>query len=384
MKLNSTTENSSSHDPLDELPIQSAVPWRTYLTRSLRFKFFASGFLFPLVCLIVIATTAGASFSATAPWQSGRLQDYITVLIRPPGIFWFYPFLFYSMCCLVLWCINPIRFSNSQPIRLGLFSGVFLAFAFMVLLSIVTAFVGQVMALFVMTGLAAVTWLLTRIAGKLIRFSILNLMVLTTIVALLLTIGMSRGLNSDDAARSVSIVLLFVCGAAPTTALVAFVRVSVAAFAISTKDSGSRFLRLGLWIGWMLSGATSTRFAVETMLDEYSRLPTTNPNCYICSAAAYGHRALVGSSKNEHGGWVNLQMKRCKFLELVLLAICPGLAVALRQLYDVAGPALARACRINPFFADLTYLLLKPIEMTALVIQKRLSIGHQRIQQLYE
>ena len=375
------------NDLSEPVLVPTAVPWPTFLTGALRFKFFLTGFVFPVICLVIVACLQRGS-APRSPWQSGRTIDYVIVLIQSPAILWFYPILAYSFVTIALWCWRPLHYSRFTFVRVGLQTGIILAATFVTLLFITTSFIGPIMAAVVMATLALVIWLINRFVKKLIRFSILNLMVFTTIVAVVLALLASSG-NLDRNGPTSSIggfllaTLMFVCGGAPTMGLVTFIRTSVS----SRYLSGMRPIRgKGLvvgWIAWLSALGASWKFAIETMMVEYSKLPTQNPNCYISSAAASGHRWLVSATQVPNHGVVNLQMKRCKFFEFALMACYPAAAHALRRIYNCMGPVVAKFCRKNRWFADVTYLVLKPVEWTALVVQHSLNIHQQRIDDIY-
>ena len=386
MGIDTTKEFGEEHS--DPVLVPTAVPWPTFLTGSLRFKFFLTGFVFPVTCLVIIGFLQGSA-SPHTPWQSGDTIDYIILLTQRPAILWFYPILTYSFVSIALWCWRPFHYSQFAFVRLGLQTGIILAATFLTLLFMTTSFLGPIMALVVMAALAFLIWLINRFAKKLIRFSILNLMVFTTIIAIVLAlIGASGGLDKNGAPRSIAsfvfLALLFVCGGAPTMGLVTFMRTSVTAnYLAGSRRTWGVSLVLG-WIAWLSALGASWKFALETMMSEYAKLPTTNPNCYVSSAAASGHRWMVAAWQVPNHGVVNLQMKRCKFVEFALMASFPKTAKVLRGIYNLIGPVMASICRQNRWFADATYLLLKPVEWSALLVQLTLNINQQHIEGIYE
>ena len=384
-------ELTQSSEPEIVVPpaVPTGLPWQTNLTGSLRFKFFLTGFVFPLVCLVILVCWRGG-YTPHSPWQTGQLMDYVIVLTRPPAILWFYPIIAYSLISLALWCWQPEKFSQFMPIRLGLQTGIILALIFLVLLCITTSFMGPVMGIAVMVILAFLTWFIKRFAKRYARFSILNLMILTTIVAILLALlfgsaNQERASLTSSFAGYLFLALLFVCGGSPTTGLVTFVRTTIAATHLHNALPKSRFrLAAGLgWVSWMATLGASWKIAIETMMVEYAKLPTTDPNCYVSSAAASGHCWLVRTQQSGLGV-VSLQMKRCKFLEFVLVASVPATAAKLRKIYNRFGPALARICRSNCWFADATYLALKPLEVIAVFCQRILKIEDCQILKIYD
>jgi len=120
------------------------------------------------------------------------------------------------------------------------------------------------------------------------------------------------------------------------------------------------------WLGAYLG---AWRLSVMWMLQEYAKLPTEPPHdCYVCTAAARGHRRLVGTevvaSRGGASHLVNDQMRYLKAAELVLASITPDGHRVCRRLYDRVGPMLA-GLLVHPVLADLAYLTLKPPEWTA-------------------
>src|SRR5690606_23557620 len=60
-----------------------------------------------------------------------------------------------------------------------------------------------------------------------------------------------------------------------------------------------------------------------------------------------------------------------------------GFHRALRRRYDHLGPPLARWCRRNPWFADATYVLLKPAEWSAEWTRRVLGVSTHKVHRLY-
>ncbi len=120
------------------------------------------------------------------------------------------------------------------------------------------------------------------------------------------------------------------------------------------------------WLGTYLG---TLRISVTRAIEQYAQLPPTPPkNCYVCTAAARGHPALVGSHRwtapDGTAMAVNWQMRRLKAAEVALAAAAPLLHSALRDAYDCVGPRLATALS-HGWAADLAYLSLKPAEWLA-------------------
>jgi hypothetical protein len=120
------------------------------------------------------------------------------------------------------------------------------------------------------------------------------------------------------------------------------------------------------FVTWFGGYCAAWRVAFLLVLEEYSKLPTVEPErCYICTAAARGHRRWVASEEFFAADGrifrVNDQLRRFKAFELFLMAISPGLHKTCRWIYDRAGPVLARTI-VHPLAADIAYAALKPLE----------------------
>jgi len=109
------------------------------------------------------------------------------------------------------------------------------------------------------------------------------------------------------------------------------------------------------------------RYSHNLMLVQYAQLPTEDPNCYVCTAAARGHSRLVRSQSiatSTATFAANDQMRTLKAAELLLRHLTPCGHRLLRQVYNRLGPPLARRLS-HPIAADTAYLSLKPAEWLA-------------------
>lgn len=143
---------------------------------------------------------------------------------------------------------------------------------------------------------------------------------------------------------------------------------------------GNRDMRMSI-------AACCWRTSLNLMMEEYAKLPTTNPNCYVSSAAANGHPDFVRSRavRCSQGNIVliNQQMRRVKFLELALMCFSPYLHRWVRKTYDRIGPTLARILCSHPLLADIAFVLLVPFEGLAELIRLALGIPNKAIARMY-
>lgn len=368
-------------------PVRTLVPWETSLTFALRLKFALTGILFPAGCFALIAT--GEYVSWDSPWQSGRLEHHVAVLLSAPPVFAFLPLIVGSMLALSVWCYDPWEMSRRLWVRIGLYGGGILTAMFSLLLLVCTALASPVAALVIGPIQAGLVWAVGQFVGAR-QFSIGRLMLLTACIALLLGLVLAVSPDSQSRVAAAWSCVIGIIIAAPTLATVTYLRVSFAARDLASDESpasdsqSSSNWRSPLgWLTWLAGYAASWKVALELEAIEYAKLPTSNPNCYVCSAAAYGHPVWVGSKMREDGHRVNLQMRRLKLLELALRVAHPRLHRVLRKTYNWIGPRLARICGRNQWCADLTYLLLKPAEWSALGLQSCLRISAEVVGSLY-
>ncbi len=117
--------------------------------------------------------------------------------------------------------------------------------------------------------------------------------------------------------------------------------------------------------GWAAGIIVSLYAKMLAARSLYDSLPDEPPDCFIVTAAARGHPGFVGSRYEPPAGrWENAQLRRMRAFERYLMRNFPAVHRTLRRVYNVIGPAVAGRIR-SPIVADLTYLLLKPVELLA-------------------
>jgi hypothetical protein len=363
--------------------------------------YLVAGVLTPVVCFGAAAPEG--SWAADEPWQAGQFWVYATLLLKWPAAAPFYPLLLYSMGSLALFAWNRDRFGRSFAVRLGLFGGVLLALQYCWLVYAPSGLgpteLGEVVGIVVVT--------LTAVAAA-------------TVIAILLAWLMwnaYRALNADLGARRVvagAVVLaVLACTGAILLAedpaefflgVVAFPLVVTVVFgpawsAIAYSIASMEAVRtsavrwrwnlkhvLGL-TAWLACLFGAWRRAMTMAIAEYTTLPTSDPNCFVCSAAARGHSRLVRSEAVALADGrvvrVNDQLRRLKAAELALRIVAPRVHRATRRVYDRFGPPLARRLG-RPWLADAAYFALKPAEWTArVVLGVAFGAGSGQISRLY-
>jgi hypothetical protein len=343
---------------------------------------FLTGVVLPTVCLVIVWLQPEAALPDT-PWQSGHLSAYVAMLLRFPSIVPFLVFIAYSMISMSVWCFRPDA-ATSRIIRFGIYSGVILAVQFHIYVVVTSLILTHLAAVLAGPVLLAFSQLLKVGSTRIRRFSLAQLMGWFTIAALLVV---PFQFLDDDVSHiwPLAVVLFIFVAATPTLNMITYFVVARDMSRVAESPTPWQF-QLGARLGWIVAWLAGWVFAVERMLVEYSKLPASNSNCYVANAAAHGHARLVGAQRmmiGERVVWVNPQMRRLKFVELALRALSPSLHRRLRLVYDFVGPRLARVCRSNRWFADATYLALKPVEWAAVLFGRWLGIHPDLIDRLY-
>ncbi len=112
----------------------------------------------------------------------------------------------------------------------------------------------------------------------------------------------------------------------------------------------------------------------------------------MSAAAACGHERFVGVTQFRDEQLdgnarmkapVNLQMCRLKFLEIALEAAVPTIHRGIRRAYNAAGPHAAAVCCRSKWFADASYVMLKPLEWLAELLRIFAGVSSRRVRRLY-
>jgi hypothetical protein len=340
----------------DDLAANAVAP----ISTQRRIKFFLTGIVFPAICF---AAAHMGSATIDSPWQSGRLGDYVALLLEWPGHGPFLPLILISAAALGTWVIRPAS-SGWLVVQMGILTGAVLSAQFLIYVLLTSSYLTLIAGAILAAGLIMVVATLHWFASRARRFSIRHLLILTTVTAVLIALIQRVGGWPMVLFPFESATLLIMAGG-PTLCVVTYVRASYWILAHAPKRPLRSYVAAGA--GWAIAWGASWKLSVDIMFREYAQLPTTDPNCYVSTAAAHGHRRLVGGDGR---GGLNPQTLRLKFLELALAAALPGFHRWLRRIYDRIGPPLARVCRHNIWIADASFLMLKPLEWTASILAK--------------
>lgn len=295
-------------------------------------------------------------------WQSGKLQDYLALLLQPEASVFFIILLVYSVVCYWLLLIDPERYSSSFAIRFGIYTGVLLALQYSIILYIYLsddkyAFTIFLLWLFPLYFTMIEQWAAHKWGKARAR---LVLIILVFVASAILAV-----INREEFYPAF-LVLVLVVMAAPFWSLL--IALQAAIWLAKNHETTLTFPR-GLGItAWLAAYAVAWRYDILKMYELYAKLPTEPPDCYIATAAARGHPGFVHSRRIELSGgtrmMVNRQLQILKCAELAMLVVTPRLHGWIRSIYDLVGKPLARTIR-NPLLADAGYLLIKPAEWLA-------------------
>ncbi|MGC1379371.1 MAG: DUF6688 family protein [Anaerolineales bacterium] len=325
--------------------------------------------LYALIVVVLPIVCFSLSDVAKPEWQSGNFSDYATLMLLPQVAWFFFPFLIYSVICLLLLLIAPQRFALRFAIRFGVYTGMALATQYVVLVTGMGA-----SYIFISAAILILSkWFYGKVKpGWRVGYAVIWLV-------LIITIGLFIYHPSFQIESLKSFLTL-----APLGALVVILETSpLLCFAVMAVTSVKLFKiyevkpPVLLWpitslIAWLAAYAFAWRFSILQAIEIYHSLPKSPPDCYIATASARGHRCIAHSNilATANGAvWVTTQLQMLKCAELALTALAPRLHALLRRGYDWFGPPLARKLT-NPFLADLAYLTLKPFEWAATLILK--------------
>ncbi len=354
----------------------------------LSFASLLAGILLPAICFLIGA----GGFPDAAEWQSGQFDDYASLFLGGNTTWVFYPFLAYSMSCLLIALAHPTTAGRHFFVRLGVGSGVILALHYVVVLgmvllnihdwytwgSIAKTVLGIPLLSLVAVAVPVVGWLLLWIIVRLSqRHPQATHPLLAAVAFFVMVMAVAVGISNAWGGQlgkllgpivfaPLGLLLVGPLVSAPTWAAAVYAY----QYARLLRLNGDRF-QLKLWqffvvFSWIAAYFATWRAAILLALEAYAQLPVEPPDrCYIATAASRGHPRLVGSRevacRDGTTRRVNLQLAYFKCGELVLKAVTPRLHRAIRRIYDAVGPRLARLL-LHKAAADVAYLALKPLE----------------------
>jgi hypothetical protein len=383
-------EAQPSNDTADTTP--SLSPGTTGL-------FFVIGKLLPSFGLFLMLNGS----PVPASWQSGKLYDYATFLLSSETAALFFPFFFYAIACFTLALFRTETAGGAFWIQLGVYSGIVLGVQYGLVVGIVlfqvdllltwngifTVFFKIPVAALLTVGIPWLVWRALRVLKRLLQRRGHHAWWLAFLMfgGPCLAIAFGLAPLEDDASDWLYWAVVGPSAVMITATPVWMVAVYTALIRHIHRFHQPRF-RFGLlqMLGvssWLTAYVAAWRFAVVRTLEGYAALPPTPPSaCYVATAAAAGHPAIVRSwpIRCTDGSLrrVNLQLAYLKCGELSIQTLAPRWHGYVRFVYDRIGPPAARLLR-HPLAADGMYLALKPAEWLTRLMLRCLHPGAAKL-----
>lgn len=299
-------------------------------------------------------------------WQNGRFSSYINLFLLPEASVWFFPLLAYAVGSYILLLWDTDRYVRAFIVRLGIYTGTFLALQYSLLTILALeagSFVVVILAFLSPLILSRIyRWATAKWEIKLVQRLLIGFVIVATISSMIL--GRTLMAPFFFAAMILGV-------SAPFWS---FLIALQAARWVWTHHESKLTLprRLGIF-GWLSAYAFALRFNILKMFELYNALPTEPPDCYIATAAAKGHPRFVGSRTvqlaNGQSMQVNRQLQRLKAVEIAMMGASRTGHRMMRRMYDVIGKRLAARIQ-HPLLADVAHLILIPVEFVLFFVLK--------------
>ncbi len=344
-----------------------------------------AGVILPVICFAM-----GFPEWPEPLWQSGNFGDFAALLLSHKPSLPIYPFLLYNITCMGMLIVRRGRSSEYFAVRFGIYTGVVLALQYWVIVSIAFTLGNNALGGLFATGLGAAIFAVTfwaLVAGVIVAVRRANLKWLCVFLGSVAFLEMLAMVLFHS---SISLMLGTACigwslMCSPALALGAY---TFMAWSLIRNNPTRRFrFSLAQLMGlltWAAVYMAAWRTAVVLMWQEYAKLPSESPQsgCYIATAAAAGHRWVVGGkmcwTSDGKRFLANDQMRCFKATELALLALCPTVHRMCRRFYDRIGPSLASSL-VHPLLADMAYVTLKPAEWLCRIVLNLAFFGQREL-----
>lgn len=333
-------------------------------------------------------------------WQSGELDQYTNQMLRWPSVGAFYPILIYPMVCCAAAVLGGQKWIDRIWVRIGIYSGVLVALQFHLMLfstaewgvwTIVLALLFLLIG-FCILAVALALWFGIQWACVSLWRRSPSVFIVVALILIVIRFGAHWYLFEVGPVWFTwvlpEIVYIATFALAYSTGL-AILTYSILTWYVWHHASEQRFqfriFPLMLGMTWLSGYAAAWRASVLMAIEQYNKLPVEEPNCFICTASARGHAGFVNSFEFEPGGkkvLVTRQLQRLKAAELAFQVMMPNLHRAARFVYNALGPSIARRIQ-SSWVADGVFVLLKFIELPAVLILRLLGIGDDVIRKLY-
>lgn len=320
----------------------------------------------------VIPVISFALSDALKPeWQSGKTSDYVALMLGPAVTPYFYPFLLYSVVCLLLLLWQPAAYARKFAVRFGIYTGFVLSLQYAVLLALsVENSVSLILIGIFVVGVVRFIPLIYKVAA--VRFGAGRVLLVVILLVGVILLSAFVFFPAADFLVALPLVGLLIGGPFFCLAISGTISYRL----LKDYEGAGMSLAQGLsGVGWLAAYLMAWRLAIQATLTAYAALPPQPPDCYIATAAAQGHHRLTGAQpvplSDGRTLWVNAQLRYLKCGELALWAISPTTHRRVRWIYDRMGVWLAGRLQ-HPLLADAAYLSLKPLEWGTVWLLRRL------------
>jgi hypothetical protein len=317
--------------------------------------------------LIAIMIPACFWFGSMPPfvpdWQAQKepaVYEWFSLLSSHWGAWPFYLLIAYALFNMLRTLFSERGVDQPFWVRFGLYTGVALSLQYALLL--VLTIQGPMVMI---VGI----WCLAGFSPLLLHKAIMRLRSdargpVWAMVVVVICTGIAILGTQSILVALVPVILYLAC--VPYWACAMFTWLSYRVYMQSQKAGPALWVRALVWAGWIAAYVAAWRVSIYFALKYFEALPDSPPyDCYVATAAARGHAAVVGSKSYKRADGVetrvNWQMRYLKCGELALKMISPRMHRVCRTLYDCIGPLMARLL-VRPVLADTAYLLLKPSE----------------------
>jgi hypothetical protein len=304
------------------------------LTVFARFLYVLGGLVVPVACFVLVATVVFGADPGIGPRdRRAGWHAFMLLLFHREANWGFGLLLLASGVALCVAISDPKRFAANRLVRALVALGALVSASY-----VVFGACSELAIVFFPANLAAlVLWPVFSRVLKTRAAPVAFVLVLLAAVALLVLVVCGEASW-----------FLFVLAAGPAWSLIAY------ASLWRRLRRESRVHARGPFLAWLAAYGAAFAYAFFQASRLYRELPEHRSDCYVATAAARGHRRLVGP-------WPSPQLLWLKRGELVLAQLAPRVHRRLRRVYDRAGPPFAQKLR-HPLAADLAYLSLKPAE----------------------
>ncbi len=353
--------------------------------RRRQFLGFVIGVLMPISAFF--GSINGMLWGQGLPWQSGLFWTKAHLMLSWPSVWPFLPLLFVSILSYSVWCFFPNLVRRYFVWRLGVYGGTVFAIQMLFLLYPVTSF-AVLLNVLPMMFIGSVAILMVVVAPAMLVFATFEkyayIIAVAIAVMFLASFQVFVYLGYDRVSTPLEFLISITGAASPLFVVLVYFRASMNLWKGNSQLNRFSIFNMMCVTAWVSANIASWKMSIELMVFEYNKLPAEDPNCYVSSAAANGHRNWVRRFTNDEDRiGINRQMQFLKVGELMLRQVAPSVHRVLRSIYNFVGPVLARWVNGNVWLADVSYLFFVPAEWVVRLLVDLVGIDRPSIERIY-